>query len=212
MEKYVYLDNHEDILKMNSIKKRIGTGTEGDAYLTADNKVLKIHNGYEPTIIKDEDKEKIIMAQDYKVQSFLFPEKIFIYNGVVYGYLTPYMKNIIKYDLDSSSDIPFLGFNSIKSINLDNLLAAREKMIEDTRIISKDNIIIYDLCFNLLFDGQKLGAIDTLRYYKDSEPTFDANVKRIDYSILNELHFHDLSFEPDLDDSLENNFKRIRKI
>ena len=211
MERYVYVNSIDDLKRINPVVAKIGEGSEGEAFLTQNNQVLKVNDGFAPEEILDSDKDKVIMAQDFDLESYLFPKQLYLCDGVVVGYLSNYFgKNIIQFH-------PSFSCHEFKTIDYDKLLEAREKMIEDTRILSKEQINIYDLCFNLLFDGNKLGAIDTIGYYKDPNITFDANVRRIDYSLANELNMHNglysddptVKFDPNI--PLEENIKRIRK-
>ncbi len=206
MERYLcFLDNDEfkSYIK-NIIKDRVGSGSEGTAYKTIDNKVLKVFNTKYNPRLKYSHKDDIIMAQDYDVSTYLLPEELLFSNGIIAGYITEYFPgNVINFNKPYNSDI--------KDINFDKLIEAKEKMVQDTTLLTKDNILISDLTFNLLFNNNKLGAIDTFGYYKDSKITLTDNLKQIDYALLKELHFHDFHFCPDYNESLEYNLKRIKK-
>ena len=144
------------------------------------------------------------MAGDYNVTSYYFPEQLLILDGLIVGYISKYFpNNIIKFKA------PYNG--RIEEINADNLLKAYRMMVKDTKVISRDNIMVYDLAFNLLFDNKNLVAIDTFNYYKDNIPTLNDNLESLDYALLHELHYHDVSFEPNYDKSVEYNLKRIKK-
>ncbi len=143
------------------------------------------------------------MAEDYNLSMFYLPTSLLIYDQKIVGYESLYFpNNIIKFGA------PYNG--NIKDMNIPNLLKAREKLIKEARILTKDKIVIMDLTFNLLFDNEKLGAIDTFGYYYDPNVTLDDNIDSIDYAILHELHYHDIRFEQDYDLSVEKNLKRIR--
>ena len=206
MERYLYFKDLKSIddYVTKRIRREIGEGSEGTAYLTKDNMVLKMLDGYAEVDILESQKESIIMQQDYNVSTYLFPKQLLIAYERVQGYLMDFFPNNIIAFAD-----PYNG--DINDINIDNLLRAREEMIKDTIILSDNNIVVHDLTFNLLFDNNKLGAIDTLSYYKKSNVTLDENIGCIDYALLHELHFHDKNFMPDYNESLEYNLKRIKK-
>lgn len=206
MERYKYfVDIHEYREYLTKLKlTSIGRGSEGVAFLTSDGKVLKTFNGVFKPKISEEEKNEIIMAQDFNVSSYLFPEQLLILNGLIIGYISKYFPgNIIKFSA------PYNG--RIDEIDVDNLLKAYHKMVKDTKIISKDKVMIYDLAFNLLFNNQDLAAIDTFNYFRDNIPTLDENLEVLDCALLHELHFHDIRFEPDYDKSVEYNLRRIKK-
>lgn len=208
MERYVYIDSINDLKKIHSINKKVGEGSEGTAYLTSEKKVLKINNGFEPYEIKDNEKENIIMAQDYNVSSYIFPEQLYICKDIVVGYLQEYFANDILMN-GIYKNILFHSHDKIP-IDIEKLLIAREKMMKDTKIITEGKIYTFDLCNNLLFDGNRLGAIDTIRYYKDSEITLDKNIENIDYSLLNELDMYDKTLGIDTNKSFDENIKRLK--
>lgn len=226
MEKYLYVNRPKDINRIFLSKKFIGAGSEGSAYLTVGNKLLKIFHEYRNTSYLDSEKENIIMAQDYNLKSFYFPETLFICNGLVEGYLSDYFegnildysnKDIVDYfssDDDATEDekrfIKMFIANDINRINSKKVLEAREKLIADTKILTDDHIVLYDIYLNLLFNGSEFGVVDTLQFYTDPRITLDQNIKYIDNAILGGLHIYDESFKPDYSLSVEENLQRIR--
>ncbi len=205
MERYKCFKNSRDYQSffesLNPMK--IGEGSEGQAFLFSGDKVIKIFNGPSKPNVADEEKETIIMAQDYSVQTFLLPIQLHIYDNKVVGYVSNFFPNNIL-----GFKAPYNG--NIFQINFSNLLKAREKMIRDTILLSDNNIAICDLDFNLLFDNRKLVAIDTFDYSIDSNVTLEDNIKQLDRAILRELHYHDISFKPDYKESVEYNLKRVK--
>ena len=203
MERYKYfIDIHDYRDYLSSLKlRRIGSGSEGVAFLTIDGKVLKTFNNNFKPRVKEEEKDDIIMSQDYNVSSYLFPEQLLILNGLIVGYICEYFPgNVIKFSA------PYNG--RIEDIDVDNLIGSYHKMVKDTEMISQENILIYDIGFNLLFNNYDLVAIDTFNYYKDNLSTLDDNLEALDDALLHELHFHDIKFKPDYDKSVEYNLKR----
>ena len=204
IERYRYFNNIYDYRDyLSSIKiKKIGEGSEGEAFLTNDNSVIKVFDDHSKT--KEDTKDDIIMLQDYNIPSYYFPFQLQIVDGLIVSYLCNYFPgNVIKCGAPYNCDI--------NEINIDNLLKAYHRMVKDTEIISKDNIMVYDLAFDLLFNNYKLGAVDTFNYYRDKKSTLEDNLESLDYTLLHELHYHDIRFEPDYNESIEHNLKRIKK-
>ena len=202
--RYLYFNNSDEFQSfIKSLKiKDIGRGSEGNAFLTKDKKVIKAFG--KKDLKTEEAKENIIMVQDYDISSYYFPFKLLIVNGLIAGYISDYFENnILKFNA------PYNG--RINDIDTDRLLEAYYKIKEDTKILSKDNILIEDLTFNLLFNNKKLGAIDTFGYYKDSNSTLKGNLETLDNALLLELHYHDIKYIPDYEKSIEYNLKRIKK-
>ena len=61
-----------DYIKLNTIQE-LGSGVEGIAYLTKDNKAIKYIQNSLNTIAYRSD---IIMSNDYNLSSFIFPDKL----------------------------------------------------------------------------------------------------------------------------------------
>ena len=149
--------------------KVIGNGSEGTAYLLNDSRVLKvIENDFIPKMYSKD----IIMHDDFDMESFLFPYRIYFYDRQVVGYVTEYFKGNI-----------FDGVSN-KEINLDSLAEAREKMIDEIRTLTKENYFLYELPRNLLFDGKRLAAVETLDFYVKPGVTLDENIDVLDSSIM----------------------------
>lgn len=166
--------SEEEIEKyINNLKiKNIGYGTEGRVSLTRDNDLVK-YIMIQHRIPYDEE---VITTKDYNLTSFNFPNKLIVYRSHIAGYRTNYFQNNI---LDDDC--------SIKYIDLSNLIEAREIMIDDIRVLSKDKYRMNDIEHNLLFNGKRLCAIDTLDYRIVSNLTFDDNIELLDRAIKYQL-------------------------
>ena len=80
MERYAEVKSRKELKEQFDGAKQIGTGFEGKAYLTKDNKVLKIISTKAP-LIPEEQADCIIMKQDAESKSVFFPDKLFIINA-----------------------------------------------------------------------------------------------------------------------------------
>lgn len=166
--------NADEMLKyFDSIKLReLGSGSEGSAYLTRDNQVLKVIEN--PLLIREYNKD-IITSDKINLETFLFPNELVIYNGLIIGYKTNYFPNDIFYN--NSMEMPEI-------MDLNKLLKARNKMIKDIELLSSMNYRLLDLPLNIMFDGNNLVACDTLSYHKDdSKDLLKDNISSLDYAL-----------------------------
>ncbi|MBR5370132.1 MAG: hypothetical protein IK137_02380 [Bacilli bacterium] len=144
----------------------IGTGAEGECYLVK-NDVYKI---YDPVYELEKYTHNPICKDDLKLESFLFPEEIYTYGkeNYVFAYkTTPYVEDVLKISLLRQHIIP--DINKIKE--------ALKILIKDIYILSRNNVVAIDFAKrNLLFDGEKFYAIDTLDYDIVDEYTYLDNI------------------------------------
>lgn len=140
----------------NSIEGEVlGIGTEGTCYRGKAGKAYKIFSekGYREFYPIDD----IVTHSDVPLRSFAFPETIFTVNGEIEAYSS----TLVEQNLFSS-----LSFSSIIDIDFDKLVEAYKQMITEADKLSSLGIILNDLPNNILFDGEKLVAVDTLGYKK----------------------------------------------
>ena len=155
------------------------------------------------------------MKQDIDTKSFYLPETVFIYDGVVAGYIADYFgESIDPFNCSHMSKEEEFTYdfskNNLKRINFERIFDAREKLIRDVYRLSEEKVLIQDVTFNLLYDGSRFGVIDTLGFKKvDFDPLLK-NIDIIDNAILNEFDLYDKSFHPNFNESLEKNVQRIR--
>ena len=130
------------------------SGTEGNCFLI-NNDVYKIFsniNNINNNICKD----------DLDLESFLFPNEIYTCNQIVFACKTDtYIKeNKIHVKKIQNGEYP----------NLNNIKTALEQLIKDLYVLSRNHIFANDLAWcNILFDGEKFYAIDTLSYEHHNE-------------------------------------------
>lgn len=174
----VYFDStkkyHDFVLKQK--KREIGEGSEGVVYITKNNDVIKEIINYKDKYPNDE----ILMESDIKLDSFLFPKELYVWNNFILGYKTDYFRNIFR-DFDGD----------IRDIDLNAVVKAGYKMMKDVEVLSKMDYILYDLPYNVLFDGKTLKAVDTLGYFKDSKDTLHKNTILLRDALIYALTMHD---------------------
>ena len=135
--------------------RELGTGSEGTCYLGKDGLAYKdMSEGYRS---EDYIPEEIITTADYQNKSFFFPHVLFVVGDELMGYTSDAAsKNITSFK--------YLFDNGIDHINFDKLYSAYEVMYEDAIKLAEDGISIYDLPYNVVFDGERLIGIDTCGY------------------------------------------------
>ena len=187
------IDEFKRFVRSNVICE-FGEGSEGKVYVSKDNDVIKTM--IDPIWPKKlEEFPDIIMADDMKLESFIFPKELYIVDGIIVGYKQDRFYGNI-FDGYLSSDILFL----------DKLIEARERFLDDTKIITAAGYRLYELPRNILFNNKQLVAIDTLDYIKE-DVTYQENVEIVDYALLLEL----LEIYPEIDTN--NTFdKEVKKI
>ena len=176
MKKIIFdsIDEFKNFIKNNDSGIFVGQGSEGKCFLGKNGNIYK-----DLTVgdcIENYNIDEIITEDDISLDSFAFPKTLFIVGDELVGYTAKHVEN----DIFENSN---LEFPELDQINFDKLLEAREKMIEDIKILTENQIGIFDLSYNLLFDGEKLVGVDTLGYYRDPCITFERNIKNLDTAI-----------------------------
>lgn len=179
---YITQNELKAYLLKNAIKK-LDSGNEGVSYLLRDGTVLKVYgdefNNFTPPASSNLDKiniEDIIMDSDVGIENFVFPTKIFLINRKIRAYKTRYIPN----DL-------FKDYAHPEKIDFDKLISAYHDFLEKTYIISKEGIAYDDLATNLIFDNDKLYAIDTIHYQRRENP-LQENIEALRFSIAVEMN------------------------
>ena len=175
--------NEYAISKVGNLDQHIiGTGSEGTTYLMKDGKTIKLFDIVMAEYILGYKlyNSSILMKQDLNLESFYFPYVIYVdKENRIIGYESDYFPNNI-----------FNGFETTAKIDLDKLIEARENMIKDIKVLTTKGYKLFELPRNLLFDGKKLGAIDTLDYKVQRDITLRDNINTLDYAIDAELKLH----------------------
>lgn len=192
-------------LYINSKKKKfIQSGTEGEVYTTKDNNIIKyMKESYRPKYLSES--KDIIMSSDIKLDSFIFPDELFVIDDQIVGYISDYFEgNILRF--------PNSKVEKEEELNLEALIEARYKMIEDIKELTDMGYYLFDLPMNILFDNKKLCAIDTLDYRKDlSSDLLKKNLKFLDYALAFELCNHTEDNNISLGDDFDTVIQKIKK-
>lgn len=158
MNKIINISESE-LNKIIRAGKEIGFGSEGDAYVLKNGNVLKVLNYDEDEleeVYEEYDANDMLKFSDVENDSYYFAKKLYMVNGYVRAYIS---KRCPGYNL-SVLDPSFL--------NINNLLDSYDYFYDDTKRLSSMGIKAIDMMYNILYDGKRFGAIDTLWYEKSS--------------------------------------------
>ncbi len=181
MSSIVDFKTEKDLRKFLFTKKLsyIAEGSEGKCFASSvDNDAYKVLFEEDKYFEEDYEIDKIITTVDIDLESFAFPKEIYTVNGQIRAYRTKKIDNDL-FNFEEDFDL--------YSINFLKLEKAYLKFKKDIISLSKEGIEIYDLCFNLIFDGDNLIAIDTCGYKKVDYDVLQKNIVSLDYAIVNVL-------------------------
>jgi len=150
----------------------LGMGSQGICYLDKKNKVVyKIFHGY----FDDEDEgytaDDILKFSGIRNNTFIWPSDVVYANGRIIGYTMPYVSSVNLCDTD------------LLSTNLNLLEKAIDKSYCDIEILTKNNVCLYDVMYNILYSNGKINVIDSMEYnfgnasLKENMAAFDAEIR-----------------------------------
>lgn len=150
----------------------LGMGSQGICYLDKKNKVVyKIFHGY----FDDEDEgytaDDILKFSGIRNNTFIWPSDVVYANGRIIGYIMPYVSSVNLCDTD------------LLSTNLNLLEKAIDKSYCDIEILTKNNVCLYDVMYNILYSNGKINVIDSMEYnfgnasLKENMAAFDAEIR-----------------------------------
>lgn len=167
------------------VSKELGSGSEGVCYLGKDGWAYKDFSKgfrYDEYLVKD-----VITADEVDVESFVFPNTLFAVDDSVLGYRN---KCVTRDDLD----FKYIMDHGLSHINFDKLIGAYNVIYNDALVLASQGIRIFDLPYNLMFDGEKLYAIDTCGYSRVSTEYYEDiakhNTASVDMAIKEIFSFY----------------------
>ena len=155
-------------------QSKLKSGSEGTCYLGKDDKVYKIVEADNAHIF---DVDSVITEDDLFLPSFAFPDELYAVDGKVMGYRT----RRVKKDLFSEENLQSL--DNIIDLDFEKLAKAYYEMLTDIELLSDEKILIYELAYNLMFDGEKFTAIDTCGYKRVDYDPLQKNIESLNYAI-----------------------------
>lgn len=199
-------ESHKDFLKFikSKVYRKVGFGSEGSCYWGKDGLAYKVIEYF----LYKRNVNEIITSDKYKdLNYFALPIDIYTNpdHSIIYGYNSNFLHDDI---LQHSEDF-------FEEVDLDKLVKCYYMLLSDIRTISNDNIFLFELINNLLFNNIKFMLIDTLDYYKEDYNTYDDNVNMILRAIelplyveTNDQAFND---EKSIEEIAENVKKYVKK-
>ena len=150
----------------------LGMGSQGICYLDKKNKIVyKIFHGY----FDDEDEgytaDDILKFSGIRNNTFIWPSDVVYANGRIIGYTMPYVSSVNLCNTD------------LLSTNLNLLEKAIDKSYCDIEILTKNNVCLYDVMYNILYSNGKINVIDSMEYnfgnasLKENMAALDAEIR-----------------------------------
>lgn len=148
--------------------KYLGQGSQGACYLnTKNNTVYKVFNDYFDEEEAGYTEDFLLRFSDIKNSTFIWPNNVIKVAGTIVGYTMPYKraKNLCNIN-------PLL-------VNLDKLEEATIKAEKDVKTLTDNEVRLYDVRYNILYNNGKMYVIDTLEYgnrkvsYEENRMTID---------------------------------------
>ena len=131
----------------------LGMGSQGICYLDKKNKIVyKVLHGYftnEDEWYKSED---ILKFSGIKNNTFIWPSDVVYVGDRLIGYTMPYVAS------DNLCDTDLL------STDLNVFEKSIEKSYNDIETLTKNNVCLYDVMYNILCGNGKINVIDTMEY------------------------------------------------
>lgn len=160
---------------------RIGSGSQGVCYLDkANGKIYKIFHDFYDDDLEEEfkvnyTKEEFTKFSKISNDTYVFPEEIIMVGFKVCGYITKYARGL-----------DFCGINPF-TINLDTFTSDIINAHQGVKQLSQDQIMSYDVLYNILYGVNGFKIIDTTDYsftdldyqalHKQNKEYFDRAVK-----------------------------------
>ncbi len=120
----------------------------------------------------------ILTTEDILLPHFLFPIQLHVCKEELLGYTSfcAPSKNLFHSKFLTSKQ-------AIRRIPFDALKKAYDAMQVEMDALNQEKIEIFDLAFNLIFDGESLYAIDTTWYKRRDKDVHKANEESLKYAI-----------------------------
>lgn len=190
----VVRDKREFLIYLKYLKL-LGFGSEGTAYYDKNKKaVLKVfHDCFTDEFREYEaiPKGELLKFSEVANKTFIFPQEEIIYDDYVIGYITSYQKG-------KTID----GIDPLR-INLQDFIDSAIKVDDDIKILSENKILTFDVVYNTMYGGKKIGIIDPTGYgfSEDSyEKILSANRKNFNSGII--LFLIDSYFDEFVEDNM----------
>ena len=131
----------------------LGMGSQGICYLDIKNKIVyKVFHGYFENEDEGYNSEDILKFSGIKNSTFIWPSDVVYVGDRLVGYITPFVNadNLCK--------------TNLLSTDLNVFERSIEKSYNDIETLTKNNVCLYDVMYNILCGNGKINVIDTMEY------------------------------------------------
>lgn len=172
--KFNSMDQLKLWLSINKIYNFDG-GSQGECYKIG-TRVYKVFIQYieEDYLYNEYSKEDILRFSSIKNNTYIWPVDTITVGDIVVGYITDYVRAKSLFKIN-----PLL-------ISLNKLEKSMDKVDNDIKIISKNGVLSYDVCYNILYGRTGFKIIDTLEYSKlhdDFDKIYIKNKNNFSYEV-----------------------------
>ena len=198
----------------------IGEGAEGKCYLSnVDGYVYKVitNKNFDGQSIVNYDIKKVITIDDIELKQYILPEELYVVDNELVGYKTRYIKEKNIFDESNSYEI----LKKLYELKEKVLIDAYYRILKETEMLSRKQIKICDLTYNLLFTGDQYYGIDTCGYEKVQDNLLEYNKEYLDeaikenfYTMLYRIHIYpkESIYELDSKEDMEEFHKGIIRL
>lgn len=150
----------------------IGIGSQGVCYLDIKNNIVyKIfHSYFEEGLINEFSYDDIMKFSQIKNKTFIWPSNVIAINDLIVGYTLEYKKANNLYRQD-----PLM-------INLNQFENGITKALKDIKLLTNNDVIIYDIMYNILYTNANFYVIDTIEYV-NQKTSYNNNSKGFNYEV-----------------------------
>lgn len=151
--------------------KVLGMGSQGVCFLDEKNKIVyKVFHEYFDNEECSYRREDILKFSNIDNKTFIWPKNILVVEGQLVGYTMPYVNAKSLYE------------NNPLQVNLNSLETAIESSSNDIKLLTSNNIALYDVMYNILYRKGKFSIIDTMEY-SQKEITLEKNMEAFNHEI-----------------------------
>ena len=150
----------------------IGIGSQGVCYLDIKNNIVyKIfHSYFEEGLINEFSYDDFMKFSQIKNKTFIWPSNVITINDLIVGYTIDYKKANNLYRQD-----PLM-------VNLNQFENGIIKAQKDIKLLTNNDVAIYDIMYNILYTTANFYVIDTIEY-ENRKVSYNHNVKGFDYEL-----------------------------
>ena len=150
----------------------LGQGFQGICYLNKNNNIVyKVFHEYMYNEKAGYDKDFLLRFSNIKNNTFIWPTDVIYVENELVGYTMPYKNSKNLFQIDPLS------------ISLNALEKGLTNIFKDIKIITDNNVTLYDVMYNIMYKNGRLYVVDTLEY-GINKTSYENNRACIDNEIM----------------------------